>query len=308
MAPLSTSPRARSPIAEGGGIATPRGREDMSPAPLVLAGVLRCREHTSVTSNARTRTRRDRPVLQGSTDHDADHGHQHRRSSPLPAGLTGERPLPGQGGGGCSRSTRTSKTSAPAHLLAGGASTEHRGAAPQSGLAVLTSIYEQGLVYIRQARAGPRGEAFAGDVWVSRRRLSFESRAGVPGADGGGVSGSRVAGRRASPVISGAEVESLGRDIRSKRKEPAVAGKKRPKSFAQTGRRHQRRRNGRKRPRAASRPRPMRTCVAGQVVHPGVHWGICRDSDGTRFALVGPVPAAHRKQQRGRASPPTGQS
>jgi hypothetical protein len=52
----------------------------------------------------------------------------------------------------------------------------------------------------------------------------------------------------------------------------------------------------------------MRICVAGQVVHPGLHWGICRDSEVVRFGLVGPVPAAHRKQQRGRASPPTGQS
>ena len=34
--------------------------------------------------------------------------------------------------------------------------------------------------------------------------------------------------------VSDAEVESLGRDTRIKRKEPEVAGKKRPKSLAQS--------------------------------------------------------------------------
>jgi hypothetical protein len=52
----------------------------------------------------------------------------------------------------------------------------------------------------------------------------------------------------------------------------------------------------------------MSICVVGQVVHPGVHWAICRDSEGTRFGIAGPTPAEHRKRQRGRASPPTGHS
>jgi hypothetical protein len=104
---------------------------------------------------------------------------------------------------------------------------------------------------------------------------------------GGRVSRSRYRSSGRSPTWP-------GRSVRSRSHRPR--------------RRHQPRRNGQKRPREASRPRPMSICVVGQVVHPGVHWAICRDSEGTRFGIAGPTPAEHRKRQRGRASPPTGHS
>jgi len=44
--------------------------------------------------------------------------------------------------------------------------------------------------------------------------------------------------------------------------------------------------------------------LGGEIIHPGEHWAICRDSEGTPFGLAAPHPSEQRKQQRGRTDTP----
>jgi len=84
--------RARSPARQRCGIATTRGREGTAPAALLLASVLPCHEHASVTSNARGRAWRGSAFRCPETA--GEHLPAESMSAPQPRSWS-EVPLPG---------------------------------------------------------------------------------------------------------------------------------------------------------------------------------------------------------------------
>ena len=199
------------------------------PLPLLLAGVLRWREHTSVTSNARASTRRDRPFYRARLTTTLTTGTSTvRRAAACWAqwrtitSWVGRWRVPRSCRTGTSRRCRSvparsreGRPRAPARAPGGAARVPSTEASyPFDALFLSSSrtrrarsICPEGCrVYVR---AGPRGEAFAGHVWVSRRRASSSSHTtgvprvgGVASPDGGSAGCSSTSTILVSPLGS----------------------------------------------------------------------------------------------------------